>query len=116
MNSRVAALRQKATAAAKAVNDTFHLTTVVFERHKVTFTIGASVASAAAAWAGYTARQVHQKKLEDRLKSIEHAMTNVHNMEEAQVDVLRAAVGGGIGYQSCAATVGTGFVIGYMGF
>jgi hypothetical protein len=83
----------------------------IFEKHNVVFTIGASLASAGAAWAGYTARQMHQKKVEDRLNSIEHAMATVHNLEEEHVKALTSSIG--VSYAACAATAGTTLVIGY---
>jgi hypothetical protein len=83
----------------------------IFEKHNVVFTIGASLASAGAAWAGYTARQMHQKKVEDRLNSIEHAMATVHNLEEEHVKALTSSIS--VSYVACAATTGTTLVIRY---
>jgi len=104
-------VRAKAAHSYKAVHDTFYSVKAVFEKHNVVFTIGASLASAGAAWAGYTARQMHQKKVEDRLNSIEHAMTTVHNLEEEQVKALTKGIG--VSYPGCAATAATTLIIGY---
>jgi hypothetical protein len=103
-------VRAKVVHAQKAVQETFFSVKEIFEKHNVVFTIGASLASAGAAWAGYTARQMHQKKVEERLNSIEHAMTTVHNLEEEQVKALTSGIG--VSYTACAATAGTTFVIG----
>lgn len=73
-------------------------------------TLAASLGSAGAAWAGYTARQLHQKKVEARLDTIEHVMSTVHNLEEKQVKALTTT---GVTFMSCIATAGTTFVIGY---
>ncbi|KAL2614129.1 hypothetical protein R1flu_025821 [Riccia fluitans] len=108
-------MRQTLSQAQRAVNDTFNSLKAVFEKHNVVLTIGGSIASAGAAWAGYAARQVHQKKVEDRLNNLEHVMTNVHQMEEEQVKALVHQVG--VSYKACAATAGTTLVIGYgLGF
>ncbi|KAH8960721.1 hypothetical protein BDL97_05G012100 [Sphagnum fallax] len=104
-------VRAKVLNAQKAVHETFFSVKDIFEKHNVVFTIGASLASAAAAWAGYTARQMHQKKVEDRLNSIEHAMATVHNLEEEHVKALTSSIG--VSYSACAATAGTTLVIGY---
>ncbi|KAG0589134.1 hypothetical protein KC19_2G293600 [Ceratodon purpureus] len=104
-------VRGKATHGYKAVHDTFFSVKAVFEKHNVVFTIGASLASAGAAWAGYTARQLHQRKVEERLNSIEHAMTSVHNLEVEQVQAITKGIG--ISYPACAATAATTLLIGY---
>ncbi|CAM6086254.1 unnamed protein product [Calypogeia fissa] len=108
-------LRSKFAHGKRSVVDTVNSIKAVFEKHNVVFTIGASLASAGAAWAGYTARQIHQRKVEDRLNSLEHVMTTVHNLEEEQVKALTKNVG--VSYTACAATAGTTLVIGYgLGF
>lgn len=93
-----------------AVSDTYTSLKDVFERHKVVLTLVASLGSAGAAWAGYSARQLHQRKVEARLDTIEHVMTTVHNLEERQVKALTTT---GVTFMSCIATAGTTFVIGY---
>lgn len=104
-------VRGKAAHSYKAVHDTFFSVKAVFEKHNVVFTIGASLASAGAAWAGYTARQLHQRKVEERLNSIEHAMTTVHNLEVEEVQAITKGIG--VSYPACAATVSTALIIGY---
>eukprot|EP00250_Pteridium_aquilinum_P011396 c20037_g2_i1 orf=192-683(+) len=103
-------ITSRVTHSVNAVSDTYSSLKDVFERHKVVLTLAASLASAGAAWAGYTARQVHQKRVEARLDTIEHVMTNVHNLEERQVKALTST---GVTFISCVATAGTTFVIGY---
>eukprot|EP00850_Spirogloea_muscicola_P009132 SM000050S17057 [mRNA] locus=s50:630048:632019:+ [translate_table: standard] len=106
----------------KAVRDAGRAVQAVFERHNVVLTIGASLASAGAAWAvarkelaGYTARQLHQRKLEERLRSIEHTVATAHNVEEEHVKELTryARVGAGVSYPACAATAGTVAIVSY---
>ncbi|KAH7331287.1 hypothetical protein KP509_20G024600 [Ceratopteris richardii] len=84
------------TSGANAVSDTYFSIKDVFERHKVVLTLAASLASAGAAWAGYTARQIHQKRVEARLDTIEK-MTRT-------TDFARTT---GVSYIACAATAGT---------
>ncbi|KAH7331286.1 hypothetical protein KP509_20G024600 [Ceratopteris richardii] len=91
------------TSGANAVSDTYFSIKDVFERHKVVLTLAASLASAGAAWAGYTARQIHQKRVEARLDTIEKVMTRT-------TDFARTT---GVSYIACAATAGTTLVIGY---
>ncbi|MCO5552936.1 hypothetical protein L7F22_006456 [Adiantum nelumboides] len=98
------------THSVNAVSDTYSSLKDIFERHKVVLTLAASLGSAGAAWAGYTARQLHQKRVEARLDTIEHVMANVHNLEEKQVKELTRT---GVTIMTCAATAGTTFVIGY---
>ncbi|KAI5057531.1 hypothetical protein GOP47_0027546 [Adiantum capillus-veneris] len=98
------------THSVNAVSETYVSLKDLFERHKVVLTLAASLGSAGAAWAGYTARQLHQKRVEARLDTIEHVMTNVHNLEEKQVKALTST---GVTFMSCAATAGTTFVLGY---
>lgn len=108
-------VRGKAVHGYRALHDTFYSIKAVFEKHNVVFTIGASLASAGAAWAGYTARQLHQRKVEERLNSIEQAMTTVHNLEVEQVQAITKGIG--VSYPACAATATTTLVVGYaLGF
>nr|XP_024365171.1 uncharacterized protein LOC112277200 isoform X5 [Physcomitrium patens] len=66
-------------------------------------------------WIGYTARQLHQRKVEERLNSIEQAMTTVHNLEVEQVQAITKGIG--VSYPACAATATTTLVVGYaLGF
>ncbi|OAY77151.1 hypothetical protein ACMD2_15150 [Ananas comosus] len=67
-------LRRKASNTWSAVQDTFLSTKEIFEKHRVVFTVGTSVASVLTAWAGYSLRQLHQSKLEKRLESIEQTV------------------------------------------
>lgn len=98
----------------RAASEAFVSTKDAFERHRVVFTIAASLASAGAAWAGYTARQIHQHKLEERLRSIEHAMTSVHNIGEEQARAItKQTAAGTVNYRTCGAATGLALLIGY---
>ncbi|KAJ6401384.1 hypothetical protein OIU84_016742 [Salix udensis] len=94
-----------------AIQDTYFSTKDIFERHKVVFTIGTSVASVATAWAGYSVRHFHDSKVDKRLEGIENAMKNNHHLEHAEfkklIDPGRSSVA------ACIATAGTAFVIGW---
>lgn len=103
-------LKRRASTTWAAVQDTFYSTKDVFERHRVVFTIGTSIASLGTAWAGYSLRYLHQEKVEQRLESIEKAMTNVHVREE---EIKKIVNTGNVSYPACVATVGTSLVIGY---
>ncbi|KAJ7562736.1 hypothetical protein O6H91_03G082300 [Diphasiastrum complanatum] len=102
--------KAKLAKAYRATHDIFFGIKDVFEGHRVAFTIGASVLSAGAAWAGYVGRQVHQQKVEERLNSIEESMKSVHNLEETQV---KALTNPGISFKACFASTGTALIIGY---
>ncbi|KAL7000016.1 hypothetical protein U1Q18_001166 [Sarracenia purpurea var. burkii] len=71
----VAQLKRKALSSWSAVQDTFFSTKDIYERHRAVFTISTSLASIATAWAGYTLRHLHESKVEQRLNSIEQAVS-----------------------------------------
>ncbi|KAL8511256.1 hypothetical protein ACS0TY_017893 [Phlomoides rotata] len=103
-------LRRKVKNSLSAAQDTFFTVKDVFERHKVVFTISTSIASVATAWAGYSLRQLHQSRVEQRLESIEKAMKNNYQMEDPE---LRKLVSGTVSLPACVATAGTSLIIGY---
>ncbi|KAJ6343344.1 hypothetical protein OIU76_005147 [Salix suchowensis] len=105
-------LKRKTLNSWTAIQDTYFSTKDIFERHKVVFTIGTSVASVATAWAGYSVRHFHDSKVDKRLEGIENAMKNNHHLEHAEfkklIDPGRSSVA------ACIATAGTAFVIGFV--
>ncbi|KAH6796005.1 hypothetical protein C2S51_036991 [Perilla frutescens var. frutescens] len=103
-------LRRKAMNSLSAVQDTYSSTKDLFERHKVAFTVSTSIASVVTAWAGYSLRQIHQSRVEQKLESIEKAMKNNYQMEDPE---LRKLVSGTVSLPACLATAGTGLIIGY---
>ncbi|CAN0897086.1 hypothetical protein LINGRAHAP2_LOCUS18913 [Linum grandiflorum] len=104
-------LKKRAHNSFAAVQDTYLSTKDTFERHRVVFTVGTSVASVATAWIGYTLRHVHDQRVAQRLESIEKAMTNNHSIERAELKKIVDP--GSSRYATYIATVGTTFVIGY---
>ncbi|GFQ04795.1 hypothetical protein PHJA_002623500 [Phtheirospermum japonicum] len=109
-NLTVALLRRKASNSIAAVQDTFYSTKDIFERHKVVFTISTSIASLATAWAGYTFRQIHQSRVEQKLESIEKAMKGSYHIEDPEFKKLAS---GTVSFPACVATAGTSLIIGY---
>lgn len=106
-----ARLKRKAVNSWTAVQDTFYSTKDVFERHRVVFTVGTSVASVATAWIGYTLRHYHDIQVERRLESIEEAMKKKHQLEDSE---LKKVVNlRNISVPACFATAGTSLIIGY---
>ncbi|XP_038901647.1 uncharacterized protein LOC120088430 [Benincasa hispida] len=106
-----ARLKRKAVNSWTAVQDTFYSTKDVFERHRVVFTVGTSVASVATAWIGYTLRHYHDIQVDRRLESIEEAMRKKHQLEDSE---LKKVVNpGNISVPACFATAGTSLIIGY---
>ncbi|XP_020990817.2 uncharacterized protein LOC110277648 [Arachis duranensis] len=81
-----------------------------FERHRVVFTVGTSIASVATAWTGYSLRPFHDEKVEQRLESIEKAMKHKHNLEHSEIKDIVGP--GGLSVPTCAAIVATTLVIG----
>lgn len=75
------------------------------------FTVGTSVASVMTAWAGYSLRYLHQTKVEERLDSIEQAMTQAHHVEQEEIKKIVNA--GNVSYEACAATAGIALILGY---
>ncbi|KAL6536836.1 hypothetical protein OROHE_012420 [Orobanche hederae] len=109
-NLTVPQLRIKASNSLAAVQDTFYSTKEIFERHKVVFTISTSIASVATAWAGYTLRELHQSRVEQKLESIEKAMKSTYQMKDPEIQKL---VSGTVTFPACIATAGTSLIIGY---
>ncbi|XP_052178530.1 uncharacterized protein LOC127792175 isoform X1 [Diospyros lotus] len=105
-------LKRKALNSWSSVQDTFYSTKDVFERHRVVFTVGTSVASVATAWIGYTMRHLHDSKVDQRLSSIEQAMKNNHNIEHKELEKLASS--GSCSIAACVATAGTTLVIGFF--
>ncbi|XLS55566.1 hypothetical protein HN51_005321 [Arachis hypogaea] len=95
-----------------AVNDTFFLTKDAFERHRVVFTVGTSIASVATAWIGYSLRHFHDEKFEQRLESIEKVMKHKHNLEHSKIKDIVGP--GGLSVSTCAATAANTLIIGIV--
>ncbi|XVF21053.1 hypothetical protein REPUB_Repub12eG0057200 [Reevesia pubescens] len=104
-------LKRKALNSWAAVQDTFFSTKDTFERHRVVFTVGTSVASVATAWFGYSLRHYHESKVDQRLESIEKAMKNDHHLEHA--DFKKLVDPGPSKTAAWIATAGTALVVGY---
>eukprot|EP00252_Welwitschia_mirabilis_P024298 TRINITY_DN7164_c0_g1_i1.p1 TRINITY_DN7164_c0_g1~~TRINITY_DN7164_c0_g1_i1.p1 ORF type:complete len:192 (-),score=19.54 TRINITY_DN7164_c0_g1_i1:64-639(-) len=109
--TRLPQIKRRASNAWTAVQDTFFSTKDVFERHRVVFTIGTSIASVATAWAGYSLRYLHQSKVEQRLECIEKAMTNIHQVE--QEEIKKIVSHGTLSYSTCATTAALSVLVGY---
>ncbi|KAL9258850.1 hypothetical protein AKJ16_DCAP10976 [Drosera capensis] len=110
-SSAVPSLKKKALNSWSAVQDTFYSTKDTFERHKVVFTIGTSIASVGTALIGYSLRHYHETKVASRLDAIEQAMKQNQDMEREELKKIVTA--GNVSIPSCAATAGTALVIGY---
>ncbi|KAI3440911.1 uncharacterized protein J3R85_002942 [Psidium guajava] len=104
-------LKKKALNSWAAVQDTFFSTKDTFERHRVVFTVGTSIASVATAWAGYSIRHYHETKVDQRLESIERAMKNNYQFEREEIKKIVGRESSGTA--ACIATAGTTLVIGY---
>ncbi|EEF33441.1 Triacylglycerol lipase 2 precursor, putative [Ricinus communis] len=104
-------LKKKALNSWSAVQDTYSSTKDLFERHRVVFTVGTSVASVATAWGGYCLRHLYESKVDQRLESIEKAMKNNYHLEHAEFKKLVDP--GSSSIATCIATAGTTFVVGY---
>ncbi|KAL0001593.1 hypothetical protein SO802_015374 [Lithocarpus litseifolius] len=103
-------LKRKASNTWAAVQDAFFSTKDTFERNKVVFTVGTSIASVATAWIGYSLRYYHETRIDQRLETIEKAMRNSNNLEHSE---LREIAGSGsISAPACFATAGTTLIIG----
>lgn len=104
-------VKRKARNSWAAVKDTYFLTKDTFERHRVVFTVGTSIASVATAVFGYSLRHLHETKIDKRLQSIEHAMKHNSNLEHSEIkDIVDS---GGCSIPACIATAGTTLIIGY---
>lgn len=108
----VANVKRKYLNSCAAIQDTFHSTKDTFERHRVVFTIGTSIASVATAFIGYSLRHVHETRVNERLQSIEQAMKSNVNLRHSEIkDIVGRP--GGVSIPACAATAGTTLLIGY---
>nr|XP_027187780.1 triacylglycerol lipase 2-like isoform X2 [Cicer arietinum] len=105
-------LKRKSLNSWAAIQDTYFSTKDTFERHRVVFTVGTSIASVATAFIGYSLRHVHDTRVDERLQSIEHAMKNHVNLQHSEIkDIVGPP--GGCSIPACAATAGTALLIGY---
>ncbi|KAF3443385.1 hypothetical protein FNV43_RR13067 [Rhamnella rubrinervis] len=104
-------LKKKARNSWAAVEDTFLSTKDIFERHRIVFTVGTSIASVGTAWFGYSLRHLHESRVDQRLQSIEKAMKINNDIEHSEI---RDIVGSGsCSLPACVATAGTTLIIGY---
>ncbi|PON39299.1 Serine aminopeptidase [Parasponia andersonii] len=110
-SAALAQLRKKAFNSWAAVQDTFFSTKDIFERHRVVFTVGTSIASVATAWFGYSLRHLHESRVDQRLESIEKAMKNSNLSEHSEIRKIVDA--GSFSTPACFATAGTTLIIGY---
>ncbi|KAL5581779.1 hypothetical protein UlMin_014221 [Ulmus minor] len=106
-----AQIKKKALNSWAAVQDTFFSTKDTFERHRVVFTVGTSIASVATAWFGYSLRHLHETRVDQRLESIENAMKNSNPIEHSEIRKIVSS--GGVSTPACIATAGTTLIIGY---
>ncbi|XWS47377.1 hypothetical protein CRYUN_Cryun14cG0147200 [Craigia yunnanensis] len=104
-------LKRKTLNSWAAVQDTYFSTKDTFERHKVVFTVGTSIASVATAWFGYSLRHYHESKVDQRLESIEKAMQNNYHLEHA--DFKKLVDPGPSRTAAWVATAGTALLVGY---
>ncbi|XP_074307768.1 uncharacterized protein LOC141642749 [Silene latifolia] len=104
-------LKKRGSNSWSAVEDTFYSTKDTFERHRVVFTVGTSLASVGTAWIGYTLRHLHDTRVDKRLDSIEQAMKGTFEIEREEIKKIVNT--GSLSIASCAATAGTTLLIGY---
>ncbi|XP_048327083.2 uncharacterized protein LOC125421727 isoform X1 [Ziziphus jujuba] len=94
-----------------AVQDTYFSTKDIFERHRVVFTVGTSIASVATACVGYSLRHLHETRVDQRLESIEKAMRKNHGIEHSEIKNIVDS--GSLSLPAFIATAGTTLIIGY---
>ncbi|KAH1211763.1 hypothetical protein GmHk_14G040128 [Glycine max] len=88
-------LKKKYLNSRAAIEDTYFSTKDTFERHRVVFTVGTSIASVATAWFGYSLRHLHDTKVDQRLQSIENSMKNNSNLQHSQIkDIVAGSASG----------------------
>ncbi|CAN8295586.1 unnamed protein product [Cochlearia groenlandica] len=104
-------LKKKAQNSMVSIHDSYISTKDLFERHKVVFTVGTSIASVATAWIGYSLRHYNETRINQRLESIENAMKNSHELERGELKKLVDPVGSK--FTSTMATAGTTLILGY---
>ncbi|KAL2317032.1 hypothetical protein Fmac_030908 [Flemingia macrophylla] len=105
-------LRKKYLNSCAAIQDTFFATKDTFERHRIVFTVGTSLASVATAWFGYSLRHLHESRIDQRLQSIENALENKSTLHHSEIKDLVSATGG-CSIPAFVATAGTSLIIGY---
>ncbi|KAK7300427.1 hypothetical protein RJT34_11271 [Clitoria ternatea] len=105
-------LRRKYANSWAAIQDTYLSTKDTFERHRIVFAVGTSIASIATAWFGYSLRHLHESRVDQRLQSIENAMKANSNLQHSEIkDIVGSQ--GGFTLPACLATAGTTFILGY---
>ncbi|CAH8251198.1 unnamed protein product [Arabidopsis lyrata] len=104
-------LKKKALNSLVAVQDSYLSTKDLFERHRVVFTVGTSIASVATAWIGYSLRHYNETRINQRLESIENAMKNTQELERGELKKLVDPVGSR--FTTTIATAGTTLILGY---
>ena len=105
-------LKRKSHKSWTAIHDTYFSTKDTFERHRVVFTVGTSIASVAIAFFGYSLRHVHDTRIDERLQSIEQVMKSNVNLEHSEIkDIVDRP--GACSIPVCAATAGTALLIGF---
>ncbi|ESQ36426.1 hypothetical protein EUTSA_v10008833mg [Eutrema salsugineum] len=104
-------LKKKAQNSLVAIHDSYLSTKDLFERHRVVFTVGTSIASVATACIGYSLRHYNETRINQRLESIENAMKNTHELERGELKKLVDPVGSR--FASTIATAGTTLILGY---
>ncbi|KAI4308408.1 hypothetical protein L6164_031487 [Bauhinia variegata] len=104
-------IKRKALNSWAAVQDTYFSTKDTFERHRVVFTVGTSIASVATAFFGYSLRHYHESRVVQRLESIENAMKRNQQLDHS--DVQKIVGSGTCSIPACVATAGTTLIIGY---
>ncbi|XVF81555.1 hypothetical protein PTKIN_Ptkin15bG0164100 [Pterospermum kingtungense] len=110
-STAVPQLKRKALNSWAAVQDTYFSTKDTFERHKVVFTIGTSIASVGTAWIGYTLRHYHESRVDQRLESIEKAMEKNYDLDHP--DFKKLVDPGHSRTAAWIATAGTALFVGY---
>ncbi|XP_010457568.1 PREDICTED: uncharacterized protein LOC104739030 [Camelina sativa] len=104
-------LKKKALNSLVAVQDSYLHTKDLFERHRVVFTVGTSIASVATAWIGYSLRHYNENRINQRLESIENAMKSTQELERGELKKLVDPVGSR--FTTTIATAGTTLILGY---
>ncbi|WCJ37483.1 Triacylglycerol lipase 2 [Euphorbia peplus] len=104
-------LKRRALNSFSAIEDSYLSAKDLFERHRIVFTIGTSLASVATAWGGYCLRHLYESKVNQRLEAIENAMKN--NIHIEQEELKKLVDPGTSSYAKVFATAGTTFVVGY---
>ncbi|XP_018840772.1 triacylglycerol lipase 2-like [Juglans regia] len=104
-------LKRKALNSWAAMQDTYFSAKDIFDRHKAVFTIGTSIASVTTAWIGYSLRHLHERRVDQRLETIEKAMSSNYNLGHSEIRKITGS--GSVSAPACVATAGTALIIGY---